>query len=233
MSQEKLSGWRPLRADARANRAKILVAAGDVFVERGAQATLEEIARRAGVGIATVYRHFADRQALMRAVALDALAHTRQQGERALAEEAGGFAALMRYMHAVIDVRVAAVIPALLGEIDLDDQELKPARDASTSAIQQIIDAAHADSTLAEEVTSGDIGTLLVRLSRPLPGTVPAELNNQLAHRHLKLLIEGLRPSGSRHRVLGGPALAHRHLRALGDSTGETTQLDSAGPQET
>jgi hypothetical protein len=129
-------------------------------------------------------------------------------------------------MHAVIDARVAAVIPALLGEIDLDDYELRPARDASTNAVRQIIDAAHADSTLPEEVTFGDIGTLLVRLSRPLPGTVPAELDNQLAHRHLDLLIEGLRPSGSRHRVLSGPALAHSDLRALGGSTAGSARQD-------
>jgi AcrR family transcriptional regulator len=231
MTQQQLSGWRPLRADARANHAKILVAARDVFVERGAGAPLEEIARRAGVGIATLYRRFADRQALMRAVVLDALARTRQEGERALAEETDGFAALTRYMHAVIDVRVAAVIPALLGEIDLDDQELTPARDASVSAIQQIIDAAHADSTLPEEVTFGDIGTLLVRLSRPLPGTVPAELSNQLAHRHLDLLIEGLRPSGSRPKNLDGPALAHRDLRALRRSRPSAAASESPAPE--
>jgi AcrR family transcriptional regulator len=48
------------------------------------------------VGVATLYRHFADRHALMRAVVLYALSHTRQEGERALAEESDGFAALTR-----------------------------------------------------------------------------------------------------------------------------------------
>jgi AcrR family transcriptional regulator len=206
---------RPLRSDALRNEGQILVAARDVFVERGPAAPLEDIARRAGVGIGTLYRRFGDRHALMRAVVLDALAHTRREAERALAEEPDGFAALTRYMHAVLDIGVAAVIPALIDELELDEGELRPARDASASAIQRLIDTAHDDGTLPEEVTFGDIGTLLVRLSRPLPGPVTAELSNRLAHRHVDLLIEGLRPSAERHKVVEGPALTHGDLRAI------------------
>ena len=70
------SGRRGLRADARRNREHVLAAAREVFVEQGADAPLDEIARRAGVGIATLYRRFPDRAALLRAVALDVrLAH--------------------------------------------------------------------------------------------------------------------------------------------------------------
>ena len=65
-----------LRADARRNQGQILAAARDVFVERGPGAPLDEIAKRAGVGIGTLYRHFADRQTLMLAVILDALVQT-------------------------------------------------------------------------------------------------------------------------------------------------------------
>ena len=59
---------RPLRADARDNRRRLIEAARDVLIERGPAAPLEEIARRAGTGIATLYRHFPDRQALIRDV---------------------------------------------------------------------------------------------------------------------------------------------------------------------
>jgi AcrR family transcriptional regulator len=59
---------RRLRADARRNREHVLAAARDVFVEQGAEAPLDEIARRAGVGIATLYRRFPDRNALIRLV---------------------------------------------------------------------------------------------------------------------------------------------------------------------
>jgi AcrR family transcriptional regulator len=59
---------RPLRADARRNRESLLLAAERAFSERGAEVSLEEVARRAGVGIGTLYRHFPPRDALVEAV---------------------------------------------------------------------------------------------------------------------------------------------------------------------
>jgi AcrR family transcriptional regulator len=59
---------KPLRADAKRNRDKVLAAARDAFTESGASTSLEAIARRAGVGIGTLYRHFPTRPALLEAV---------------------------------------------------------------------------------------------------------------------------------------------------------------------
>lgn len=65
---------KPLRADARRNRARILDAAGEVFAERGAAASTEEVAARAGVAIGTVFRHFPTKQDLLGAILKDLLA---------------------------------------------------------------------------------------------------------------------------------------------------------------
>src|SRR5579875_2253520 len=59
---------RPKRADARRNYDKVIAAARSAFTENGAETSLEGIARRAGVGIGTLYRHFPNRQALLEAV---------------------------------------------------------------------------------------------------------------------------------------------------------------------
>src|SRR5437660_7056474 len=59
---------RPKRADARRNYEKVLAAAREAFAEGGESTALEEIARRAGVGIGTLYRHFPNRQALLEAL---------------------------------------------------------------------------------------------------------------------------------------------------------------------
>lgn len=59
---------RPLRADACRNRDRLLEVAGATFAERGVDASLEEIAKRAGVGIGTLYRHYPNRDALIEAV---------------------------------------------------------------------------------------------------------------------------------------------------------------------
>ena len=216
-SPQQAVAQRRLRADARRNRDRILAAARDVFVERGPGAPLEEIASRAGVGIGTLYRRFTDRRSLMRAVVLDALGQTRRSAELALAEEGDSFDALTRYMHTVIDLRISAVIPLLLDKVDLNDSELRPAREASARTAMQIVDRAHADGSLPEDVTFADIGMLLVRLSRSLPGPVPRELNSQLSHRHLDLVVEGLRPAATRRKVTSGPELSFEQLRAMGE----------------
>src|SRR5579863_2702696 len=78
---------RRLRADALRNRQHVLAAARDVFVELGPDAPLDEVARRAGVGIATLYRRFPDRESLQRAVALDVLDQAGAAAAQAEAEE--------------------------------------------------------------------------------------------------------------------------------------------------
>src|SRR5579871_258986 len=68
---EQLPNRRPMRADARRNYEKVLGIAREAFAEGGASTSLEEIARRAEVGIGTLYRHFPNRQALLEAVYVD------------------------------------------------------------------------------------------------------------------------------------------------------------------
>ncbi|GAB3572267.1 TetR/AcrR family transcriptional regulator [Amycolatopsis endophytica] len=76
---------KPLRADARRNRARVLAAAETVFAAKGTGAPTEEVAREAGVGIGTVFRHFPTKEALLEAVLMERM--------RRFAEEAQSFAA--------------------------------------------------------------------------------------------------------------------------------------------
>ncbi|MFI0372859.1 TetR/AcrR family transcriptional regulator [Actinomadura sp. 1N219] len=219
MGQQPNTAERPLRADARDNRNRILAAAAEVFVEQGPAAPLEDISRRAGTGIATLYRRFPDRQALTRAVALDALQRTADEARLARDEEPSAFAALVRYMHRVLDIRIGAVFPVLLNEIPFDDAEVAAVRDGGVAVMQELVATAQEDGDLRDDVTHADIGMLLVRLSRPLPGPIPRDLAEQVAHRHLDLLIDGLRAAASagRPEALGGPALTFGDLRSMGD----------------
>ena len=204
-------GQAPLRADARRNRDQILVAARDVFADNGPGAPLEEIARRAGVGIGTLYRRFPDRQALLRAVALDVLSRIGQEARQALAEEPDAFHALARYMHRALDLRISAAMPALVTQVDMD-AEVLAARRASIEPIERIVEAARAAGSLRPDVSAGDIGMLLVRLARPLPGPFPPGVNAELAHRHLGLLLDGLRAGSA---ALPGPSLSLDDLAAM------------------
>ncbi|MFL6144880.1 MAG: TetR/AcrR family transcriptional regulator [Labedaea sp.] len=216
-----MEGNRPLRSDARQNRDRILAAATEVFAEFGPSAPLEEISRRAGTGIATLYRRFPDRQALWHAVVVDALTRTLAEARLAVAEEPDAFAALARYMHRALDIRVAAVIPALLRVVTLDDAETNAVREPGVTLLQRLIDTAKREGALRTDVTFADIGTLVVRLSRPLPGGFSREQNDALAHRHLDLLINGLRAVPDRAGALSGPALGLEELRRLRQRTGD------------
>jgi AcrR family transcriptional regulator len=206
---------RPLRADARGNRRKLLDAARDVFIEHGPGAPLEEIARRAGTGIATLYRRFPGREALIRAVVVDAIERSTDEASRAAEEETDSFRALARYMHSAIDLRTAAVIPVLLGAVSFDDAEIARVRDAGPGTIEALVHAAQQAGALRPDVTAGDIGLLIVRLSRPLPGGFTAATNKGLSHRHLDVVLDGLRAAAQRPASLGGPAMTFDDLREL------------------
>jgi AcrR family transcriptional regulator len=212
-----------MRADARRNREQILIAARAVFAEQGPDAPLDEIARRAGVGIGTLYRRFPERQALLSAVAGDVLLRVAHEAALALAEEPDAFAALARYMHRALDLQVGVVMPALVSQLPSADAELVAARAATVRVVQAMIDGAHAAGTLRPEIAFGDIGLLIVRLARPLPGPLAPELDARLAHRHLDLVLDGLRAAPLRAVALPGPALTLADLRALADDPGRTS----------
>ena len=216
------SAIRGMRADAQRNRERILLAARDTFVEEGPGAPLEEIAARAGVGIATLYRRFPDRHQLVRAVVLDGLSRIAEEARLALAEEPDAFQALARYLRRALDLRVSAVMPPLIGHIAPDDREIWAVSERSADLIQQMIDRAQADGTLRPDVTFADIALMLIRLSRPLPGPFPRATSDGLAHRHLALLLDALRVGpGNPADPLPGPAMSLADLRALSPQRGE------------
>jgi AcrR family transcriptional regulator len=209
-----------MRADARRNRERLLAAARDVFVDQGPDAPLDAIAAAAEVGIGTLYRRFPDRRALVRAVVVDVLGLAAEEARLALTEEPDAFQALARYLHRALDLRISAVMPALLDHIPPDDEEIASVRTHSWGLFQQLVDRAHAAGMLRPDVTFADIGFLLVRLARPLPGPIPRDLNNRLAHRHLELLLDGLRTErGEPAAPLPEPALTLADLLATGDAS--------------
>ena len=209
-----------MRADARRNRERLLAAARDVFVDRGPDAPLDAISAAAEVGIGTLYRRFPDRRALVRAVVLDVLGLAAEEARLALTEEPDAFQALARYLHRALDLRISAVMPALLDHIPPDDEEIASIRTHSWGLFQQLVDQAHAAGTLRPDTTFADIGFLLVRLARPLPGPISRDLDNRLAHRHVELLLDGLRAGRAEPAApLPEPALTLADLLAAGGAS--------------
>src|SRR4051794_29077547 len=97
----------PLRADARRNRDQIIAAARVIFVEQGADVPMEEIARTAGVGVGTLYRRFPDRDALIRAVAVDNFDRVLIDAKAAAEEEPTAWAALVWLLHQSVELQLS------------------------------------------------------------------------------------------------------------------------------
>lgn len=181
-----------MRTDAQRNVQRILEAARDLVVERGADVPLEAIARATGVGIGTLYRRFPDRQALLTALVLHALEGTTAAARAAAQDEADAGDALARYLQQALELRVSALIPDALGVLDLEEPSLAAARAESVQAVEELVDAAHDSGALAADVGFSDLATMLVRIAQPRPGALPQEVEDNIGRRHLAILLRCL-----------------------------------------
>lgn len=152
---------RPKRADARRNYEKLLRAAGDAFEQDGTAASLEDIARRAEVGIGTLYRHFPTRQALLEAVYVDEV-----EEMSARAEQLGDldpWEALVTWLRQF--VRYAAAKRALMDEmanaVDADAPVFVACRSAITSAGDLLLRRAQEAGEARKDTNFADVGRMV------------------------------------------------------------------------
>lgn len=188
-----------MRADARRNRERLLDAAIEMILEVGAEPPLDAIARRAGVGIGTLYRHFPGRESLLEAIAHHVLDQSTTAAEKALAEAPDGFGALRRYMHAAVDrgVGVLNLIYPLLDEPDWTAQ-----RATSNALLGAILERGKSEGLIRDEVHIADIVFAVIRFSRPVVIGLSRADERAIAHRHLEIYIDGLRSVGDDTRPL-------------------------------
>ncbi|MET7473526.1 TetR/AcrR family transcriptional regulator [Streptomyces sp. NPDC005648] len=198
------------RADALRNRERIVTAAREMFTEFGPDVPLDEIARRAGVGNATVYRNFPDRDALVREVVCSVMDRTSEAGELALAETGDAFEALERFVHTSADERISALCPMVQSTFDQNHPDLEAARERVEQIVEELMDRAKAAGQLRGDVGVGDLMIVVAQLSRPPAGT-NCGVNDRFVHRHLQLFLDGLRaPARSE---LPGTAVTMEDLR--------------------
>ncbi|MFI7893008.1 TetR/AcrR family transcriptional regulator [Streptomyces sp. CACIS-1.16CA] len=179
------------RADALRNRERIVSAAREMFVEFGPDVPLDDVARRAGVGNATLYRNFPDRAALTHEVVLAVTSRTTLRAEEAVAAESDPFAALSRFVHAAADERIGALCPMISGVFDKDHPDLLAERDRLEEAVAGLVSRAQSAGRLRTDIAVGDVLVALSQLTRPLPG-IACQGIDRFTHRHLQLFLDGL-----------------------------------------
>jgi AcrR family transcriptional regulator len=179
-----------LRADARRNRARILAAAEEVFSEQGASASTEEVARRAGVAIGTVFRHFPAKDDLLRAIMKDLL--QRLTGEvTALAAEGDPSTALFAFFTRIVAQAAAkkAVID-LLARTGTEIQVTQPVQDLRDGVAELLAQAQRA-GTVRDDAQITEVMALLTSTCQ---GALQAGWDSDLQRRTLTVIFDGLRP---------------------------------------
>ncbi|MCO1656583.1 TetR/AcrR family transcriptional regulator [Pseudonocardia humida] len=182
----------PLRADAARNRERVLAAARAAVIAGDASLPLNEIARRAGVGVGTVYRHFPTRQALLEAVTDEPLALLLAEVRAAAADPdpGGGFARLVRAAGR-IEIDNVGFAEVLTGD-DPAAAATAAKRAELIAVAERVLERARAAGVVRADVTAGDVQRLVCGIGHAarLGGADPHER----AELYTELLLAGLRP---------------------------------------
>jgi AcrR family transcriptional regulator len=193
---------RPLRRDAARNRELILRTAAEVFAEHGLDAGYDEIARRAGIGVGTVYRRFPERSELVQA-----LFESRIEEIVAIAEEAAEqpdpWEGLTLFLERSIQQQVAdRGLKEVMVQTIAESDHVTIGRERLGPIIEGLISRAQANGTLRPDVEVSDIGMNLMLMSSMTTPEQP-----ELWRRYLALLLDGLRATpGQKPLPLTAPA---------------------------
>jgi AcrR family transcriptional regulator len=180
---------RPLRADAVRNRARVLDVAYETFAAEGLSVPIDEIARRAGVGAGTVYRHFPTKEALFAAVIEDRMQHLVDGGYALLKSEGPG-EALFSYLRSIVlqwGATDRGLVDALAG-LGIDIPSVAPdAEDAFLAVLADLLRAAQDAGTARQDIGVREVKSILV-------GCQAMEAyNSALADRVTDVVVDGLR----------------------------------------
>jgi AcrR family transcriptional regulator len=178
-----------MRADAARNRAKLVAAAREAFADAadGSEVTMEAVAKRAGVGIGTLYRHFPTRLELMEAVYREDVDGLRAYADELIASEPP-WQALERWFDRFVAFAATkrAIFGELLTAIGKDSELLTYSRGMLNRTVAALVTNAQQAGAVREDVTSSDVLSLL-------SGCTMMNLGRDQSERVLRVVLDGLR----------------------------------------
>ena len=195
-----------LRADAARNRERIIAAAAAVFAERGLEAATAEIAHRAGVGEATLFRRFPTKDDL-----IDAIIETRMEEVAVLADAAAEHpdpaAALERLMQDLVMQfsRDKGFFEAA-GERCMSDPKFQPMRERALDAAGRLLKRAQDAGAVRGDLSPSDISFLAGSAAYAMEVSKPG-LREDLWKRYLRVILDGMKPEGASPLRPGAPRL--------------------------
>ena len=180
---------RPLRADARRNRARILGAAEAIFVERGPTASTEEVAARAGVAIGTVFRHFPTKKDLLQALVKDLLARLTGEVDALIVGGDPATGLFVFFEHVVEQAAARKVVVDLLAESGIDVEVTGPVH-LFRQAVGTLLVRARQAGAVGEGVELDEVMALLTATAQ---GALRGGWDPALQARILVIVFGGLR----------------------------------------
>ncbi|WP_019068851.1 TetR/AcrR family transcriptional regulator [Streptomyces hokutonensis] len=186
-------GGRPTRRDAQRNREKLIATAQAAFAAADGPVALEAIARQAGVGIGTLYRHFPTRESLVDAVYASELADVTASVSALLAQHPadvafrawmGRYATFVATKHGMMETLRAGFAAGRIAP---------PSRERVTAAIAEFLERGAAAGVLRPDVDPDDVTAMLVGVFFAIAADAPREQVDRL----LDLVCDALRPRGS------------------------------------
>jgi AcrR family transcriptional regulator len=198
---------RVLRKDAARNRELLLAAAREVFAERGLDASLDDVARRAGVGVGTAYRHFANKYELAGAIFQQEVAAIAALAQAGLAAD-DPWDGLVLFLEEMLEAQTVnrGLREVLMGvhDDDLEDE----VHDLLSGPIVSLMVRAQESGAVRADADATDLGMMIIMLCTV--ADVAAEADPQLWRRYLPILLAGFRPDGP---ALPVPALSEDVMR--------------------
>ncbi|GAC1373848.1 MAG: TetR/AcrR family transcriptional regulator [Actinomycetota bacterium] len=183
---------RPLRADARRNRERVLQAAEVLFAEGGLKVQIEQVAQRAGVGVGTVCRNFPTKQALVDAVLTGMCESLLADAQAALVEpDAGG--SFRRFFAAMADfqARHLAFAEEMAADMDLPTSAVA-VKASLRDAVDELVSRAQACGAIRPDIGPGDMAMLFSGIAHA--ASWAGECAPTLRQRYVAIVMDGLRP---------------------------------------
>lgn len=191
-TQTTAEAGRSLRADARRNRERILESARAVFAEFGAQAQMDDVAARAGVGVGTVYRHFPTKEALLVELIRQKFRLFADRAREALETDAEPFEALISLMRSNAETAAsdAGTQMAIAGAGEHIWNSARAEQEELLERTDELIARARRAGTIRPDIEGTDIGMLMCGVC----SAMSAAVRGFDWQRHLDLVVDMLRP---------------------------------------
>jgi AcrR family transcriptional regulator len=185
----------PRRADARRNRAAIMQAARDIFAVKGPALSTEEVARAAGVGIGTVFRHFPSKEKLLEALYHERLDHTAERARAAARAPDPGVALFDFLTETVLDSSTKIALADALADAGIDVRSGAGTRAHDlTDALTVLLTRAQRAGAARADIGAPELAAVLYGASRAAAFAVSEEVRS----RTVRVILDGLRPPSRR-----------------------------------